>query len=362
MNFMRKLADIFKNPAVRKFGLPALAIIVIAVPVIRRKMAIVREKAPDTYPVALDLASPRLGVLRAQETFLGLFKPENQAALSSRLSARVVFIADEGTAVKQGDVVLRLDTSDLAAGAEAFDIKKQNQEKVYNRDKILFSSGAISQEQLENSQNLYQQAVSAYEAAAAQLSYGVMNAPFDAVVGKRYLQPGDTAVPGKPLLQLDGTGPGYEVYADLPVETAAKIKPGSGQEIAFNGGVQTARVKAVVPAAANNLMTVKLALSGNKLGIPAGTYVDTHFYTSVSRGLIVPANSVSRNMNGYFALTVKDGTVHWAPVKVLGADAASYCVEGLDPAARLGTAPAQDLLKIYEGQKVKAVRESGTYD
>ena len=359
---IKSMALSFREPGKRKYWLIPLAVLVLAVPVIRRKMAIAREKAPDTYPVALDLASPKSGVLRAQETFLGLFKPENQAALSSRLSARVVYIAEEGTAVKKGDVVLQLDTSDLAAGAEALDIKRQNQQKVYDRDRILFSSGAISQEQLENSQNLYQQANASYQAAAAQLSYGVMSAPFDAVVGKRYLQPGDTAVPGKPLLQLDGTGPGYEVYADLPVETAAKIKPGSGQEIAFNGGVQTARVKAVVPAAANNLMTVKLALTGNKLNIPAGTYVDTHFYTSVSRGLIVPRNSVSRNMNGYFALTVKDGAVHWAPVKVLGADAVNYCVEGLDPAARLGTAPEQDLLKIYEGQKVKAVRESGTYD
>jgi RND family efflux transporter MFP subunit len=359
---LAKIMETFKNPKARRYGLIALALAVIAVPVIRRKMAIAREKAPEAYPVALDLASPRLGVLRAQETFLGLFKPENQAALSSRLSARVVFIAEEGTAVKKGDVVLRLDTTDLAAGAEALNIKKQNQEKVYNRDKVLFDNGAVSQEQLENSQNLYQQAVSAYEAAAAQLSYGVVSAPFDAVVGKRYLQPGDTAFPGKVLLQLDGTGPGYEVYSDLPVETAAKIKTGSEQEIAFNGGVQRARVKAVVPAAANNLMTVKLALTGNKLNIPAGTYVDTHFYTSVSRGFIVPVNSVSRNMNGFFALTVKNGTVHWVPVKMLGTDGVNYCVEGLAADARLGTAPEQDLLKIYEGQKITAVRESGTND
>ncbi|OGR66325.1 MAG: hypothetical protein A2X31_06280 [Elusimicrobia bacterium GWB2_63_22] len=357
-----KIAETFKNLKVRRYGLITLGAILLAVPVIKRKLDIAREKTPRTYPVALELASPRLGVLRARETYLGLFKPENQAALSSRLSARVVFIADEGTAVKKGDVVLRLDTSDLAAGAEALSIKKQNQEKVYNRDKVLFDNGAVSQERLESSQNLYQQAVSAYEAASAQLSYGVISAPFDAVVGKRFLQPGDTAYPGKVLAQLDGTGPGYEVYSDLPVETAVKIKPGSEQEITFNGGFQRARVKAVVPAAANNLMTVKLALTGNKLHIPAGTYVDTHFYTSVSSGFIVPANSVSRNMNGYFALTVKNGTVHWAPVKVLGTDGVSYCVEGLAPAARLGTASRQDLLKIYEGQQVKAVREGGAHD
>ena len=361
MNLKNKISELMKTKKGRAL-LIMLILALAAVPVIKRKLAIAREKAPETYPVALDLASPRLGVLRAQETFLGLFKPENQAALSSRLSARVVYIAEEGTAVKKGDLVLRLDTSDIAAGAEALALKKENQEKVYNRDKILYDNKAISQEQLENSQNLYAQAVSAYEAAAAQLSYGVMSAPFDAVVGKRFLNPGDTAYPGKVLLQLDGNGPGYEVYSDLPVETAAKIKPGSEQEIIFNGGYQKARVKAVVPATANNLMTVKLALTGNKLNIPAGTYVDTHFYTSVSRGLIVPVNSVSRNMNGYFALTVAVGTVHWTPVKVLGTDGVSYCVEGLDPAARLGTAPEQDLLKIYEGQKIKAVRENGTHD
>ena len=359
---LAKLSGTFKGLKLGRYALIALVLVLAAVPVIKRKLAIAREQAPEAYPVALDLASPRLGTLRAQETFLGLFKPENQAALSSRMSARVVYIAEEGTVVKKGDVVMRLDTSDIAAGAEALDIKKQNQEKVYDRDKILFDSKAIAQEQLENSQNLYAQAVSAYEAAAAQLSYAVVSAPFDAVVGKRFLNPGDTAYPGKVILQLDGTGPGYEVYSDLPVGTASKIKPGSEQEISFNGGSQRARVKAVVPATANNLMTVKLALNGNRLNIPAGTYVDAHFFTSVSSGFIVPVNSVSRNMNGFFALTVNNGAVHWVPVKMLGGDGVSYCVGGLDPAARLGTAPEQDLLKIYEGQKVKAVRESGTND
>lgn len=362
MNFINRLTEILKKKKVHKYWLISLAVIIVAVPVIRRKLAIAREKAPETYPVALEMTSPRLGVLRMHETYLGLFKPKNQATLSSRLSARVVYIAEEGTAVNKGDVVLRLDTADLSATVEALDIKRQNQEKVYNRDKTLFANGAISQEQLENSQNLYHQAVSAYEAAAAQLSYGVLTAPFDAVVGKRYLQPGDTAIPGKPLLQLDGTGPDYEVYADLPVDTAAKIKIGSEQEIIFNGGFQKARVKAIVPAALNNLMTIKLEISGNKLNIPPGTYVDTRFYTFVCHGLIVPANSVLHNMNGYLALTVKNGVVHWLPVKVIGGDSASYCVADLDHNVHLGVASQQELLKIYDGQKVKEVWESRNYE
>ena len=63
---LAKITETLKNPKARRYGLIALALAVIAVPVIRRKMAIAREKAPEAYPVALDLASPRLGVLRAQ--------------------------------------------------------------------------------------------------------------------------------------------------------------------------------------------------------------------------------------------------------------------------------------------------------
>ncbi len=359
---IKAIALSFREPGRRKYWLIPLAVLVLAVPVIRRKLAISREKPPEGYPVVLQLVKPREGVLRSQETFLGLFRPVDQAALSSRLSARVVYIAEEGTPVKKGDVVLRLDTSDLSAGAEALDIKRQNQLKVYDRDKILFSSGAISQEQLENSQNLYEQANASYQAAAAQLSYGVMTAPFDAVVGKRYLSPGDTAVPGKPLLQLDGSGPDHEVYSDLPVRTAVKIKPGSEQLIHFNGASQFARVKAVVPAAANNLMTVKLAVKGDRLGIPAGTYVDTVFYTSVSRGLIAPAGAVLRGMDGDKALTVADGKARWVPVKVLGTDGVNYCLEGLPAGAQLGAAAPQDLLKIYDGQPVRAAGEAAPND
>lgn len=356
------ISELFKSPKFKKYGLLSLAVLFILVPVIKRKISISREPTAESYPVVVKLISPRVGVLRSKEVFLGLFKPENMATLSSRLSARVNFIAEEGTAVKRGEEVVRLDTSDLAASLEAANVKKQNQEKVYNRDKILFSSGAISQEQLENSQNLYQQALALYESAATQLSYGVIKAPFDAVVGKRYIQPGDTAVPGKPLLQLYGDGPSYEVYADLPVETASKIKIGSEQEIHFNGNSQKAKVVAVVPASANNLMTVKLKIDSNKLNIPAGTYVDIHFYTSVCHGVIATANSILNNMNGYFALTVKDGKAHWVPVKVLGFNSTDYCVKGIDSSMQLAEAPAQELIKIYEGQTVKAIREDGNYD
>jgi RND family efflux transporter MFP subunit len=361
MNF-KKITEIFKNTRARNYAIIVLVIIGILVPVIKRKIAISREKTPGLYPVVVNIVLPKKGVLKDQQIFLGFFKPENQAAISSRISARVSYIAEEGTLVKEGDVVVQLDTTDLAANVDALKIKKENQEKIYNRDKILFDNGAISQEQLENSQNLYYQAVSAYESAVAQLSYGVIKAPFDAVVGKRYIQPGETALPGKVLLQLDGTGPDFEVYSDLPVETAAKIKIGSEHQIEFNGGFQTAWVKAIVPATANNLMTVKLKVKGNKLNIPPSTYVDVHFYTSVASGWIVPVNSVLHNMNGYFALTIKDDKVHWIPVKVLGSDGVNYCIEGLPSDVKLGSVSEQQLLKIYEGQKVKTVREGVNND
>lgn len=354
----QKINQMFKNKKTQRYLIIALAIIAILVPIIKRKIAISREKPPENYPVTLEVIIPKKGSLRTQETFLGLFKPENQAAISSRLTARVTFIAEEGTLVKKGDVILKLDTSDIQANVEALSIKKENQKKVYERDKVLFEHQAISQEQFENSQNLYYQAVSAYEAAVAQLSYGVVTAPFDAVVGKRFINTGDTAYPGKVLLQLDGNGPNYEVYADLPVETTIKIKPGSQHEIFFNGQTQNARVKAVVPSNNNNLMTVKLSVSGNPLNIPAGTYVDIHFYTSNNYGWIIPANSVQHNTTGYFALTIKENTAHFVPVKILGFDGVNYCVEDLPGDIKIGVAASpQEILKIYEGQKVNVAKE-----
>lgn len=151
MSVTDKVSLILKNRKTKIYTLVFLTLLIVIIPIVKRKMAIARERVPENYPVALEIVLPRRGVLKTQKTFLGLFKPENQASLSSRISASVTYIAEEGTAVKKGEVVVRLDTSDLAAAAEALDIKRQNQQKVYNRDKILFEHGAISQEQLENS-------------------------------------------------------------------------------------------------------------------------------------------------------------------------------------------------------------------
>ena len=95
----------------------------------------------------------------------------------------------------------------LAGARSAYETQKS----IYERDEKLFAAGAISREALERSRAAIDGAkatVDAYEesikglsmnsaAAATQAGYARIRAPFHGVVTRRWMEPGDLAVPGQ---------------------------------------------------------------------------------------------------------------------------------------------------------------------
>ncbi len=159
------------------------------------------------------------------------FVDANNVAVSTKMLGRIVYLGtDEGDTVKAGQVLVRLDDTDLRAqeaSAKAglqlaeqsvplAQVQVNRTQEDFNRAEVQYKGGIVTKEQ-------YQHAQQALEAARAELAIAqsriptaraqlgvveaqllntVVNSPIDGVVAKRWVLTGDVVQPGQPIFTI----------------------------------------------------------------------------------------------------------------------------------------------------------------
>jgi len=141
----------------------------------------------------------------------------------------------------------------------------------------------LSQEQLVYIERLADAEIAQ---AAAELSLGVVTAPFAGVITKRHVSPGAYVQPGTPLFTLVGTD-ARELTVTLPALAARHITPGAAFIV---DGAEVGEVRAVVAVQSGNSMQVVITLTGE---YPVGTTVSGEITLALSDTSSLQA--VSRN-------------------------------------------------------------------
>ncbi len=190
----------------------------------------------------------------------GTVKARKRANLSSDIGGRVVYLdAHEGKRVKQGQLLLKVDDSELKASLglaeRAYEsaaatmkegcIVSDQARKEFERNKSLHQDGIVSDAIIDQSSNQYEAAKARCEAARADASRAHANvdvskaallktevhAPFNGIVVQvttelgEFVTPSPPGVPIPPVIDmLDDTG----IYVEAPIDEtdAAKLRTG----------------------------------------------------------------------------------------------------------------------------------------
>jgi RND family efflux transporter MFP subunit len=186
-----------------------------------------------------------------------------RADLATRIMARVETVAvREGDRVHKGQVLATFERGAvLAAGAQAragLDLATTN----LRRMERLYADSAVPVAQLEAARAAYQQAEGHQSAAAAELAYASLVAPFDGVVTRRAVDPGDLAAPGQPIVVVEGGGP-REIVVGVPESVARGLVVGTTvtARIGVDERAVPARIAAIVPSADAVDRTVEVRLT-----------------------------------------------------------------------------------------------------
>lgn len=149
----------------------------------------------------------------------GKIEAKNSATISTRMMGYIIKIhVKVGQQVKQGQLLLNINSSDLTAKKAQVDASILQATTAYNNAKKdndrfvnLFKEQSASQKELDDMTARYEMAKAALEGAKqmkkevmSQFSYSNITAPFSGVITNTFVKEGDMANPGMPLLGMEG--------------------------------------------------------------------------------------------------------------------------------------------------------------
>lgn len=353
--------------------------------VIKKQHELAALPKPQVALPAVQTGTVTSGVLEVTSHYLGSIEPFSRTDLASRISGNILSISKhEGEAVRRGEVLIVIDDRELkqrsqAVRAEVLATEQKlagaksaylTQKGIFDRDSALYQAGAISKEALERSQAAFDGArtgMEAYQeslkglhmnasAAQTQAGYAHLAAPFDGMVTRRWNEPGDLAVPGKPILTVEDTSK-YKVLAQVPQEELKNLRPGAVVYLRSGGQSLSASVNRIYPALDKNMLaTVEVLTTAAPFNLPSSSTVGVDLVIARHEGLIVPENALVSTNNGSFVYLVKNDAVHILPVKTQGTEAGRTVVSGeLSPGDVVAVGQENKLLSLVEGGKVKTV-------
>jgi len=228
-------------------------------------------------------------------TASGKIEAVNSANLSTRMMGYVdnIFVK-VGEKVRNGQLLLSINNTDISAklaqvnsGITEATAAFINAEKDYNRFTSLFQENSASQKELDDITANYNMAKARLEGAKqmknevnAQLSYANLRAPFSGVITNKFINVGDMANPGMPLLAIESPG-NYQVTAMVPESGISLIKSESTVDVLIKSLNETVKGKVTeVSSSAKNTggqYLVKAVLEKTDAKILSGMFATVQF-------------------------------------------------------------------------------------
>lgn len=271
-----------------------------------------RPEEPAVVTVSVAQRAPAL------ESYPAAVTSERTAEIATRMSGTVERVhVDVGARVREGQALVSLDASDVRARVSAARAQTELAERSYTRVENLAADGAASPQELDQARAALQAARAQSVEAEAQEAYAVVRAPFDGVVTRRDVDPGDLAVPGRPLFALVAPG-ALKVVADLPAQRAGTLSAGDRVQVRVDGVLHPARISRVVPAlgAGSRTFRVEAVMEGETGGMIPGMYarLEVERAGEGSRWLPLDAVILRGQLRGVFTVEADTLRLRWVRV------------------------------------------------
>ena len=222
---------------------------------------------------------------------------------------RITF--DSGRAVREGDVLVQLDTQQEQAQLAAAEAQRQLSTLNYKRMQGLVEQDAVSRAEYDAAVAAHTQAEARIREIRATIARKTIRAPFSGMLGIRQVNLGQYLTSGDPVVPLQSLDPIY-VNFGVPQQDAARMQRGRQVKVlaADAGGLElTGRITAVDSVVDETTRNVQvqatLANPGGKLR--PGMFVQTEIALGAPQTVVsLPASAISYAPYGDSVFIVAD--------------------------------------------------------
>lgn len=302
----------------------------LATVVVHKKRQLSQLEPPISPPMPVRTALVQSGQVGSGIETVALVQSETAATVCSQVPGTILEMRwREGDRVRKGQVMARIDARTLddaveTAGAHLAAAREEHgkQAAIFERDQVLLEAGAIAQQafdiskaQLAGAEATEVAAERALRSAKVKRSFASISAPYAGVITARLAEPGDLAVPGKPLYTIQVPGP-VKLLSKLAQDQVAQLRPGDEATFSNGSGSITGTIRRVYPALdAAHLGSVETVLPQAPFGLPPGATLRARYAATPTRGLVVPNEALLEGHEAMLVVRVSNDAAR--PVRVV---------------------------------------------
>jgi len=271
----------------------------------KRKAEDAHSKTATIYPVVVNAISPKEGNIKTTLDYLAIVKNSKNTLINSKFAGEIKCIAPLGSYVAKGDSVVKIDDTKLKANLKNLEFQTNALKDVINADKVNISTLIANHKRTKkllkaNMASIEQFNIEKAKIAAAEaklkedeaklaslkenkktilndLNYTDIKSPVNGIVSAKFLNKGDNAFAGKPILKIAAENGNY-LFLPLPKNYKEIIYKNKTYKLiplnsTFNG----------IPAYKADVKDKNL-IEGEKVNIKVVTFN--------GKGTLVPFNSI----------------------------------------------------------------------
>lgn len=261
-----------------------------------------RVKVHRVAPVELAERLATIGTVRAAES----------VEIVSEISGKIAAIQfDEGARVEPGQLLLKIDDSELLAERQRALYRVELAERAEARQQQLLDDGVISSETYDVALGELNVLRAELQLIEAQLLKTEIRAPFGGVIGLRWVSPGSYLSSQTRIASLHDLDP-VKLDFSVPARYSALMRIGDQISFTVEGidRVFTGRIYAIEPSvdAASRSLRMRAESSNSDGVLLPGTFANVDLTVrSVSDALTVPAIAVIPELGGKKVFIYRDG-------------------------------------------------------
>jgi len=329
--------------------------------------AAAQEQAQGPPPARVVTAKSVSGMVAPQIEIIGTVYFPEVSDVASEVSGRVVGVDfEEGARVKQGQILVRIDTDLLEKGLlstqASFEQAEASLERAridLSRIKTLFESQSVSGQEYDDARYGVRELEKKAESLKAevdrlslQIKKANVPAPFGGVVLTKYVQRGEWLSAGAKAATV-ARDDFVDIVVDVPENVYPLVKKGREVEVETGGRTLTAKVFAVIPKGDVSTRTFPVKIRAkNPMNLAQGMQARVRLPAGEEiKAVIVPRDAVILAQDQAMVFAVAEGQAIMIPVQVVGYEKSTAGIVGQ------GLAPGMDVVvkgneRLRPGQPV----------